>query len=387
MDQLIFDLTIVFVCSAFLAYMAVFFKQPIIIAYIICGFIVGPWGIGLVQHVELIEDISHLGITLLLFLAGLSMQPQKLMQLFKITSMVTLFTCGASFLTSYMICYLFQFSFIDCLCISLAMMFSSTILVIKLLPTTQLHHDRMGAFCVGILILQDLIAIGVLALIRCLNSPDGILISFSLLNIKFIIFLILLLLFERYILRNIIKHLERFHESLFILGIAWCLGIASISHQLGIFYETGAFFAGVVLARHSVALFLSESLKPLRDFFLVLFFFALGSQIDLLVMKTILIPSMILAGVLIMVKPMFFKFIMVFLKEPIDFSKEVGLRLGQLSEFSLLVAALAFELNHISKSAALVIQLVCILSFIISSYVIVFMYPTPIGVTRKLKKD
>ena len=236
MDELIFDLTLIFVCAAVLSYIAVHFKQPIIIAYILCGFIIGPWGVGWIKQVEFIEAISHLGITLLLFLAGLSMRPQKLIQLFKKTTIVTFSTCLASFAITFLFSYLFQFSIVDCLCIGLAMMFSSTILVIKLLPTTELHHTKTGAMCIGILIMQDILAVGVLAFIRCLDAQDGILISFSVLSIKLCVFLGILFLIEKYVFRKIMRHLDHFHEALFILGLAWCLGIASISYRLGIFY-------------------------------------------------------------------------------------------------------------------------------------------------------
>ncbi|MCK5178351.1 MAG: cation:proton antiporter, partial [Candidatus Omnitrophica bacterium] len=117
----------------------------------------------------------------------------------------------------------------------------------------------------------------------------------------------ILVLFERYVLRKVMSHVERIHEVLFVLGLAWCFGVASISNQMGLFYETGAFFAGLVLARHKIAFFISEKLKPLRDFFLVLFFFALGANLNLSVIMNIFVPSVVLATVFIMIKPWIFK--------------------------------------------------------------------------------
>ncbi|MCA9409509.1 MAG: cation:proton antiporter, partial [Candidatus Omnitrophica bacterium] len=157
-----------------------------------------------------------------------------------------------------------------------------------------------------------------------------------------------------------------------------------ISHSMGLFYETGAFFAGVVMARHPVSRFISESLKPLRDFFLVLFFFTLGAKLDLFLVKDLLFPAGLLALIFILFKPLVFKWMFMFLGETKDFSTEAGIRLGQLSEFSLLVALLALELGHISSTTAQFIQLVTIFTFIASSYIVVFKYPTPIGVSEKL---
>lgn len=173
MEEFIFDLSIVLVGAAILSYLAVVLKQPIIIAYILCGVLVGPWGFGLIKHAEFIEMISHLGITLLLFLAGLCLHPQKLFRLFRKTIFVTLANCVISFLVAFLFARIFRFGMVDSLCIGLALMFSSTILTVKLLPTTRLHQQRMGAVCIGVLIMEDLLAISVLALIRCLGSPQG----------------------------------------------------------------------------------------------------------------------------------------------------------------------------------------------------------------------
>jgi len=156
---------------------------------------------------------------------------------------------------------------------------------------------------------------------------------------------------------------------------------------MGLFYETGAFFAGVVIARHPISFFISEKLKPLRDFFLVLFFFALGAKLELWVMREIFWPVVIFSLVFLLFKPwMFRKFFLLMGEEP-PFAKEIGIRLGQLSEFSLLVAILAFSLGNITHKASQLIQLTAIITFIVSSYVVVLKYSTPIGVSEKLRKD
>ena len=387
MEGFIFDLSIVLVGVAILSYFAVLLKQPIIVAYILCGVLIGPWGIGVIKDVKFIEMISHLGVTLLLFLAGLCLHPQKLLGLFKETSLATFTNCVVSFTIGFLAAFFLKFNFMDSLCIGLALMFSSTILCIKLLPTTRLHQERMGAVCISVLILQDLLAIAVLVFIRGLSAPGNIFFNFGLLAAKLVLFLGILVLLEQFVLRKIMMKVERLHEALFILGLAWCFGIATISNQMGLFYETGAFFAGVILARHPISFFISEKLKPLRDFFLVLFFFALGAKLDLLVIKGMIIPSLLLAGAFLLIKPLIFKQMFKFAGEKPPFAKEAGIRLGQLSEFSLLIAILAFELGHITNRASQLIQLVTIITFIVSSYIVVLTHQTPIGVNKKLIRD
>jgi len=387
MERFIVELSVVLVGAAVLSYIAVLLKQPIIVAYVLCGALLGPWGAGWVTQVGFIEVISRLGITLLLFLAGLCLHPQKLMRVFKGAVPVAVGNCLFSFVLAFTFTQLFGFSRLEGLLIGLAMMFSSTILVIKLLPTTRLHHGHMGAVCIGILILQDLLAVVVLALVRTLGQPGWVAVNFGLLLVKLAGFLVVLFFFEQYILRRAMLHVERLHEILFVLGLAWCFGIASISNRMGLFYETGAFFAGVVLARHPISLFISERLKPLRDFFLVLFFFALGAQMNLGVLRQVWLPAVLLTALFCAFKPWFLKHLFLRTGENLPFSKEAGLRLGQLSEFSLLIALLAFQLGHISSAASQFIQLVTLLTFIVSSYLVVFRYPTPIGTSEKLIRD
>jgi len=387
MEGFVFELSVLLVGAAALSYVAVLLKQPIIVAYVLCGVLLGPWGAGWVKQVGFIENISHLGITLLLFLAGLCLHPQKLVRVFKRAVPVTVGNCLFSFVLAFTFARLFGFSRLEGLVVGLAMMFSSTILVVKLLPTTRLHHGHLGAVCIGVLILEDLLAVAVLAFLRCLGEPGWVALNFGLLLFKLAGFLIVLLLFEQYVLRRAMQHVERLHEILFMLGLAWCFGIASVANRMGLFYETGAFFAGVVLARHPVSLFISERLKPLRDFFLVLFFFALGAQMNLGIIRLIWLPSAILAALFCALKPWFLKHLFLRTKEDLSFSKEAGLRLGQLSEFSLLIALLAFQLGHISSAASQFIQLVTLLTFVISSYLVVFRYPTPIGTSEKLNRD
>jgi len=387
MEHFIVDLGVLLVVSAFFSYLAVIFKQPIIMGYIVSGVLIGPWGFGLIEDVNFIENISHLGITLLLFLAGLCLHPQKLIGLFRKTFVVVVINCIASFGLAFLFSNIFQFSLIDSICIGLAMMFSSTILCVKLLPTTKLHQKRMGAICIGVLILEDLLAIAVLAFVRCLGAPDGALVTFSLLLFKLIILIGFLFLLENFVLVKIMARVERLHEMLFILGLAWCFGIASISNHMGLFYETGAFFAGVVLARHPISFFISERLKPLRDFFLVLFFFTLGAKLDIFLMQDILLPSIVLSVLFVVLKPLVFKIVFIWTGEEKEFSSETGFRLGQLSEFSLLIALLAFNIGYISSRASQFIQLTAIFTFIISSYIVVYRYPTPIGTSDELIRD
>jgi glutathione-regulated potassium-efflux system ancillary protein KefC len=387
MDWFIFDISILVVCAAVFSYLAILARQPVIVAYIFCGVFFGPWFLAWVKDIAFITAVSRLGITLLLFLAGVVLHPRHLAKLFRRTTIVTLGGSAACFFLVFGYASLFNFSFIDNIYISLALMFSSTILVVKLLPTTKLHHGKIGAICLGILIAQDLIAIAVLVLMRGFAKESMVFLNIVILLLKLLLLIALTFSFEQFILRRVLARVDRFHETIFIISLAWCFGIAGLSNKLGLSFEIGAFLAGVALARHPISLFVSEQLKPLRDFFLVLFFFVLGANIDLSILPKIFVPAIILTVIFIVAKPLVFLWLFRLSREEPLLAREASVRLGQASEFSLLIAILALQLKQITPHAMQFIELVTILSMIISSYIVVYFYPTPVGVREKLIQD
>ena len=194
-------------------------------------------------------------------------------------------------------------------------------------------------------------------------------------------------LFERFILFKLIVRFEQIHEYIFLLAIAWCLGVAEFANYIGLSHEIGAFIAGVTLASSPIALFITERLKPLRDFFLIIFFFSLGASFDVTLINEIYLPAIILALIAVIIKPLVFSFLLTFEGEKNKISNETGIRLGQISEFSLLISVLALNSGFIREDIASLIQLSVLISFILSSYIIVLKYPTPISSNDSLRRD
>jgi glutathione-regulated potassium-efflux system ancillary protein KefC len=385
MSTIFFDLTIIIVVSGLLAVVMVFTRQPIIIAYILAGVLLGPWCLKLVPETSFIDDVSHVGITMLLFLAGIVLHPRRLVQLFKSTALITFLSSLIFALAAGGIAYLFKFNFTEILIIGASLMFSSTILVIKLLPTTALHQKHMGAVSIAILIVQDIFAILILLLIK--SGANFSALNLLILILSGIAFAAGVILFERYILRFFLKLVEYYHEMLYLLSLTWCFGVAMLANYIGLSHEIGAFIAGVALARNPISLFLSEGFKFFRDFFLVFFFFALGAKLDFNLLKTVLIPGVILAVILLALKPFVFQGLFMTFKESKKLSRETGFRLGQASEFAFIIAILANQSKLIGEQASTLIQLAAIITLIISSYIIVFFFPTPPASNRKLKQD
>ena len=392
-ESVIFSFFLIFTGAALLATLSLYFRQPLLLAYIALGAILGPFGLAWVVDTELLADVSHVGIIFLLFLIGLDMQPSHLLQMLRKGYMVAFISSVAFALLGFVVAYGFGFSMMDSLIIGASTMFSSTIIGIKLLPTTVLHHKQTGELVVGLLLLQDLLAIILLTLLTTLGQQfsQGLELSLStdlLISLGALPVVMLAALgFVRWVLLPLIKRFDRFHEYIFLLALGWCLGLAELAHSIGLSAEIGAFIAGVSLASSPISQYIAINLKPIRDFFLVLFFFSIGASFNFPLMHTVWFQCLVLAILVITIKPVIFGWII----RPICKSKatswEVGFRLGQTSEFSILIATLAASSMLITETASLLIQATAILTFVASSYLVVWNFKTPIAVKDHLRHD
>lgn len=386
-DPVLFSFFLIFTSAAILATAALYTRQPLIVAYIAIGVLLGPSGTQLISEPGLIGSVAKIGIIFLLFLLGLDMQPSKLRNMLGNALMVGLGSSLVFFGIGVAIALPFGFSVTECVIIGIAMMFSSTIIGIKLLPTTVLHHRHTGELVVSLLLIQDLIAIIVLLVIT-----GGFLDFDGLSKVAKVLVALPLLIagawaFVSFVLLKLLEKFDAFHEYIFLVAIGWCLGFSELAYAAGLSHEIGAFIAGVSLATSPIALYIAGHLKPLRDFFLVLFFFSVGASFELGVLPEVIVPSLVMAAAMLAAKPLVFRGMLPMIGEKPGRSWETGFRLGQISEFSLLIAFLATSEALIGDRASILIQATAILTFLISSYIVVFRYPTPIAVSDELRRD
>ena len=382
-----FSFFLIFTGAAVLATVALYTRQPLLIAYIFLGVLVGPFGFSVIKDTNLLSDIAEIGIIFLLFLLGLDMQISNLITTLKKSLLVGILSCLSFAIVGFTITQIMNFSLIDSVIVGLCMMFSSTIIGIKLLPTTVLHHKHSGELMVGILLIQDFIAILVLLAIESLGQDSVNTWTFikPLLVLPILIFTTLSAV--KYVILPLLARFDRFHEYIFLLTIGWCLGVGELAQVLGLSHEIGAFIAGVSLASSPIAQFIALNLKPLRDFFLILFFFTLGAQLNVGVLTTIIWPLIALTAVVLLGKPVVFRFLLHRLSESNRLAWDIGFRLGQISEFSLLVTFLAQGSGLLSEGASVLVQSTAIATFAISSYIIVFNFQNPIAVSDRLRRD
>ncbi len=385
--SIVFSIFLIFSGAALLATVALYLRQAMLIAYLALGAILGPWGLKLVTDAELIQDIARIGIIFLLFLLGLNLSPRKLIYLLRETTLVTLICSAVFFAAAGGVAWLFGFGIGDVIIIGVAASFSSTIIGLKLLPTTVLHHRHTGEVIISVLLLQDLIAIVTMLVLQGLGKGDVPIADIALLLVALPAVCAIAWFGQKWVLMPLFMRFDRIQEYVFLLTIGWCLAIAQLSETFGLSYEIGAFIAGIAIATSPVALHIAESLKPLRDFFLVMFFFGLGAGFDVHAAAGVLLPAVIIGGGLLLLKPLVFRFALVGQSESDKLAWETGVRLGQMSEFSLLVVFVAATHGLISESASLMVQIATMISFIVSAWYIVMRYPTPIALDEKLRRD
>jgi len=264
-DHILLQFVLIFAGAALFATLFLYLKQPIILAYILLGIVVGPKGLGLISDAHQIEQLAHIGIMLLLFLIGLNFQPSKLVGLLGRVGIVTLTTCFMFMLLGLLAAWALGYPFIDSLVIGAALMFSSTIVSLKLIPTTKLHHHHIGEVMISVLLVQDIIAIVLIVLVTE-GGMDDLKLSVALLLLKLLALGVLSFVIVRFVITGLFLKFDVIKEHSFVMALGWGLFVAGAAEMLDLSFEMGAFIAGISLATVPIALVIAEEMKPLRFF-------------------------------------------------------------------------------------------------------------------------
>jgi len=386
LDSIIFELGIIIIGAAILGTLFLYARQPILIAYIAIGFAIGPNGFALIRSTDHIENIAHFGVILLLFLIGLNLQPMKLLRIFRKTALLTFGTSLVFGCLSFLFTLLLRFDMHSAVLFGAAMMFSSTVVGLKLVPTTTLHHKRTGEIMTGVLLLQDVLAVLVILFVTGEKS-NNVMGTFAILVGKLFVLCLLSFAGVRFVMVPLLKKFDVVQEYTFVATLGWCLLWAEVAHILGISYEMGAFVAGLSIASCQIALIIAEHLKPLREFFLILFFFAVGAELNFQLDIPLVLAGVLFGAVLVPLKAAVFRLAFRKSGESKKLSQELAVRLAQSSEFSLLVIFAALSIGVLSAERAMMVQVTTIVTFIISTYWTVLRYPTPISMNAALRQD
>lgn len=351
-------------------------KQPLIVGYILAGIVAGPYALGLISDTEPIELFSKIGIASLLFIVGLSMSPKVIKEVGKVSLVTGVGQVLFTSLIGYAIALFLGQPPIAALYIAIALTFSSTIIILKLLSDRGDVDKLYGKVAIGFLLVQDIIATMILLFVSAGSSGDTNL--YSLLGVvllKGLIVFGMLWVVSLKILPKIIKYSAYSTELLFIFALAWGLGMGSLFHFIGFSLEIGTLIAGVSLSVSPFASEMSARMKPLRDFFIILFFVLLGSHMVLDTLMVILVPALILSVFVLIGNPVIVMILMNLLGYRRRTGFMAGLTVAQISEFSLILATLGFNLGHLPKETLSLITLVGLITIAGSTYLILYADP------------
>lgn len=365
------ELSLVIVIAALVALVMRRLKQPLILAYIVGGFLVGPAVFNLIAANETFDTFSSIGIALLLFIIGLGLNIGVIAKLGKavfIAAGMVLLTVGGG---GFIALKIMGSGMLEAAIIGFALFFSSTIIIVKFLSDKREQNRLHGQLAIGVILLDDIMATIALLLVAAgkggepigLNTIGQLMFSGALLAGGLIIA-------SSWILPWLARKMADSQEMLFLFAIAWGFGVASLFEMAGFSIEIGSLFAGVSLATLPYAQEIEARLKPLRDFFVVLFFIVLGASLNIDHLSEAIVPALILSAIVLVFKPLS----IISTLGLLGFSKKVsfkaGINLSQISEFSIVLVVLAVANQLVDETAATIITLVAIITIAVSSYLI-----------------
>lgn len=364
------EISIVLVVASVFAIVAKTFKQPLLIGYLFAGIFLAITGV--LSDGEALSSLGRIGVTLLLFLVGLEMNIRELPTIGK----VALYTgIGQIIFTStvgFLISLLLGFGVLPSVYIAVALTFSSTIIMVKLLSEKNDLDSLYGRIAIGFLLVQDFMAILILMFLAGLKTGNIGGFSFVLVGIKALILFVATWFLSKKFLPNFFeKFVSKSPELVFIVSTAWALGVATlVAGPLGFTLEIGGFLAGLALSNLPEHLEIVSKTRPLRDFFLVIFFLFLGTQLTVPEIGKILVPGVVFSLFVLIGNPIIVLIIMGFMGYKKRTSFMAGLTVAQISEFSFILVAMGASLGHVGSDVVALVVLVGLVTMTISTYFI-----------------
>lgn len=381
-QEIFTELSLVLVIVAAVAGLMRLLRQPLILGYILTGIIVGPM-LNIIHAKEAFEGFSQIGIALLLFIIGLGMNITTIRNLGKVsvlTAAITLVGVGGVGGTAML---LMGFNTITALVIGVALFFSSTIIILKVLADKKELNRLHSQISIGVIIIDDIVATFAIVLVAALGNGKG-------LQLGDMLFLVgkatalgaLLYVVGAYVIPRISKKFAESQELLFLFAVAWGFGIASLFEIAGFSHEVGALFAGISLAGLPYATEMASRLKPLRDFFVVLFFVGLGESFAFDKLNEVAAPAIVLSIIVMIMKPLAVLAALGVQRYTKLTSFKAAVHLSQVSEFSIILVMFAASVGVVDQHSGAIITLVALITIALSSYLMHY----DDELYRKLKK-
>ncbi|MBI2411145.1 MAG: cation:proton antiporter [Candidatus Kerfeldbacteria bacterium] len=373
MDSIFFEISAILIVATLCATVAKFFRQPMIPAYILAGVILGPSVLNVIRSGELLDVLSTFGIAFLLFLVGIELDLRKFFNTGKVAILVGCIQMGVAVGLGYLVTRLLGFPPIPSLLLAIALGFSSTIVVLKLLGERKELDTLYGQLVIGLLLTQDFMAILVLIFFGIFSgsaSGTALVSAVGIAILKIFCLFLAALLSSRFLLRYIFTYFARSSELLFLGSICWCLVFSVLALQLGFSVEVGALLAGISLSFLPYSIEIAHRITSLRDFFLPLFFAILGGELIFSTNAHILLPTIILSLFVLIVSSVVVTGALLLFGYRSHTSFQAGFAIGQVSEFSFILINLAYLSGIVEHEFVSLIALIGLITVTISTYMI-----------------
>jgi len=377
-DSVFHEIAALLLFAAAIGALALWLRQPLIVGYILVGILAGPSVLGRVMAQDQVDLLAKMGIAVLLFVVGLKLDLHLIRTLGKVALATGLGQVFFTFFIGYFLAAALGLELAAALYISVALTFSSTVIIVKLLSDKREIDTLHGRIALGLLIVQDIVVILVmigLSAFALAGASDQVGKTLLFLLLKGAGLLAGIALLIRYVLPGLLHHLARSLELVVLFAIAWALVLAILGDTLGFSKEVGAFLAGISLASTRYREAIGTRLISLRDFLLLFFFIDLGAQLDLGLLGAQIGHAIVLSLFVLIGKPIIVMAIMGFMGYRKRTGFLAGLTMPQISEFSLILAALGVSLGHIGKEALGLITLVGLITICFSTYLILYSAP------------
>ncbi len=347
-------------------------RQPLIIGYILTGILASPLLLDFLPQARSLETFSHLGIAFLLFIVGLHLNPKAVRNLGAVSLITGLVQILFTALGAWLLTQLFGFSLMLSLYSSAALTFSSTIIALKMLSDRDDIESLHGRISVGILLLQDLVAILLLIGISALSGEDTVSQLVISTTLKGIGLLFVLFLISYYLLPRLSAFVAKSQELLFLFSLGWLFALSAIFELSGFTLEIGSLLAGITLSMTPFHHAISSKVRPLRDFFLIMFFILLGSRISAASLSEMMIPAVLFSVFIMLGKPLIIMAIMGMQGYTKKNSFLTGITLSQISEFSIILFLLGVSVGHLHRADVSFITMLAVLTIAGSTYMTLY---------------
>jgi Kef-type K+ transport system membrane component KefB len=372
------QLVVLLLMAATVGTFSILLKQPLIVGYIVVGILAGPSVLGRIIPRDEVDLLAKIGIAILLFVVGLRLDLHLIRTMGRVALATGLGQVLFTSLVGYFLAVALGLEPVAALYVCVALTFSSTIIIVKLLSDKREIDTLHGRIAVGFLIVQDIVVVLVmigLSAYGIAGASDRLGHTLLLLLLKGAALLAGIALLTRYVIPSLLHHMARSLELIVLFAIAWALFLANLGDTLGFSKEVGAFLAGISLASTRYREAIGTRLVSLRDFLLLFFFIDLGARLDLTLLGLQIWPSLILSLFVLIGNPLIVMVIMGVMGYRKRTGFLAGLTVAQISEFSLILAALGVNLGHIGPDALGLVTLVGLITICLSTYLILYSQP------------